>query len=536
MNRPPELASEAPLRWSAGTGCQVWAMFQACIAGDLAAVQRLVAEDPGLLRCQWSYRTPLYFAVRENQLAVAAYLLERTRDPLALQVHGTFLELARDRGHSAMAHLLETKLAEYHNCSSRGEPAAAAIRAGDLEALLALLDGDPERLHAGDARSNQPLHWAVMTRQPAIIDALLARGADLTAQRADGARPIHLFNGDYHHRGWRDVPADRPTAREVLDHLLARGAEMDIWTAAHLGDLDRVRAWLDDDPTLANRNSAYQSYYLGCGSALRNAAAGGHLEIARLLLARGADPNLPEEGIAPYGHALYTAAAEGHHELARLLLEHGAEPNAPVESSADPLSRAISNGDQPMIELLCQYGAAREVHLLAYYGDVRTAAAMFAANPALADDPEALGNAAGEGHEPFVRLMLRYQPELARRLRGWAKTRELTELLFAHGLEASGRDWLEITPLHQLARRGELDLAELFCDQGADLTARDDDLCSTPLGWAARFGQRAMVELLLRRGAPTHLPDDPAWATPLAWAERRGHADIAEVLRAHGAN
>ena len=68
--------------------------------------------------------------------------------------------------------------------------------------------------------------------------------------------------------------------------------------------------------------------------------------------------------------------------------------------------------------------------LLAYYGDVETAAAVFAANPALADDPEALANAAGKGQEAFVRLMLRYQPDLARRVAVGAKTRELNELCF----------------------------------------------------------------------------------------------------------
>ena len=108
----------------------------------------------------------------------------------------------------------------------------------------------------------------------------------------------------------------------------------------------------------------------------------------KLLLERGADPNLPEEGIAPHGHALYSAVSNGHYEIAKLLLEHGAYPNPEVESSADALSIALMNSNEKMVELLCSYGAARAVHLLAYYGDVQTAAAVFAANPALADDPE----------------------------------------------------------------------------------------------------------------------------------------------------
>lgn len=205
----------------------------------------------------------------------------------------------------------------------------------------------------------------------------------------------------------------------------------------------------------------------------------------------------------------------------------------------DALSRAIMNSDQPMIELLCSYGAARPMELLACDGDMQSAAAALAANPSLADDPSALANAAGAGHEAFVRLMLRYQPDLPKRVifPSWkrsAKTRELNELLFAHGMNASQPDWLRVTPLHQFASKGELERAEQFIDHGADLHARDEDICSTPLGWAAKYGQKAMVELLLRGGASPNLADDPPWATPLAWATRRGHSEIADLLKQHG--
>src|SRR5262249_1476837 len=178
---------------------------------------------------------------------------------------------------------------------------------------------------------------------------------------------------------------------------------------------------------------------------------------------------------------------------------------------------------------------SRSVELLAYYGDVRTAAAGFAADPSLAADPGALASAATQGHETFVRLMLRHHPELPRRVGVGAKTRELTELLFAHGMNPSQPDWLGITPLHQFARTGDVVNAEIFIDHGADLHAPDEHLRSTPLGWAARLGRRSMVELLLSRGASPTAPEDTPWATPLAWAVRRGHGEIAEILRHHGA-
>jgi ankyrin repeat protein len=296
---------------------------------------------------------------------------------------------------------------------------------------------------------------------------------------------------------------------------------------------------LNEDPTLANKVDDYITYYLGSGAPIKNAAAKGQIEIVKLLLEHGADPNLAEEGIAPDGHALHSAVCNGHMEVVKLLLAHGAHPNVDVESSADTLLAAIARKNEPMVELLCSHGAASKLHLLAYYGDVKTAAAMLAANPALADDPETLENAVGEGKELFVRLLLRYQPRLAERVAvgvpfdgpdAAGKSTAMRELLFQHGMDVNLPDWLHITALHRFAKNGDVENAIAFINNGANLNARDEELSSTPLGWAAKFGRLDMVKLLLERGADPDLPGGPAWATPLAWAKRRGHTDIVELL------
>ena len=466
MLQPAELKSDQKLLWSSGRGTDVWALMEACASGDLEGVRALLAKDPSLARSHYAYRKPLYFAVRENRVEVARFLLEHDPNPLDLWVDDDPIEIARDRGYTEMEGLLARTFEAKFNASPKGEPAALALRNHDLQQLRELLDRQPELVGKGDRRSNQPIHWATMTRQLDAIDELIRRGADINAQRIDGARPVHLTNGDYFYRGWRDVPPDWPvTASQVMAHLKARGAFIDLPTACHTGDIDRVRELLRHDPSLANRLGEYEGYYLGAGAPLSNAAAVGRMDIVRLLLEHGADPNLPEEQIAPRGKALYSAVYQGHYDIAKLLLEHGAFPNPPVESSGDALWVAQEwRPDKRMEQLLLSYGAT---------------------------------------------------PAKEHTDQDWPKT---------------PHNWLRISALHEAARKGDVEEAKRLLDAGADLTARDEHLGSTPLAWAAKFGQRAMVEFLLEQGAPKRLPDDPEWATPRAWAIRRGHDEIARLL------
>ncbi|SIN97085.1 ankyrin repeat domain-containing protein [Chitinophaga niabensis] len=538
MTQPEELRKDTPLFWSTGKGTDVWEMFCAAKAGDLPTMKSLLEKDPTLYRSEFGYRNPMSFAVRENQPAAVVFLLEHGANPISSGCPDTLLQIAKDRGFPEIQQILETAITGKAGTEG-GTIMAEAIRSRDLQKVRALLDAHPEYVSGLDENSNQPIHWAVMTRQPEMIDEVLSRGADINAERADGARPLQLCNGDYGFRGWRDVPKEgNPTPREIYDHLIARGAYLDVYMAAVTGNLERVRELLDEDPTLVNGIAKYVSYYAGGGSLIKNAAIGGNVELMRLLLERGADPNLPEEGIAPQGHALHSAVLSGNMEMVQLLLDYGAHPNVPVESSADTLSAVIHNNNQPMLNLLCSYGASRSVDLLAHHGDLMTAAAVFAANPALANNPGALGSALEEGHYDLARLMLRYQPDLVKKIavginnKTPEKSREMTEYLFQQGMDPNHANWLCITPLHRFAERGDVTSAEIYLKHGADINAVDEEFYSTPLGYAAKYGKKEMVKFLLAKGADPSLPEEKPWAQPLAWAKRRGHIEIAALLEA----
>jgi len=529
MLHPESLKSEQFQPWSRGRGVDVWAMICAAITGDLETIKNLVARDGNLVDCEYEYFKPIRFAVRENQRAVVDYLIEKGANP-AYEAGEPMLTIARNRGYNELGALFESLLKNRYNIVPEAAVVVAAIKARDGDRAKELLEKQPELLRCADEHGSQPIHWAVMTRQLDLIDYLLEHGADINAIRPDGLRPLHLTNGDYGYRGWRDVPKNALQKHEVLiGYLLARGADYDISTATKIGDLDRVRELLDRNPALVNQVPTY-SYYTG--SPLRNAAGAGHLEVVRLLLELGANPNEPEPGIAPRGGALHAAISGKHYDIVKLLLEHGADPNGEVESSGNCLSMAKWSGaPKDIIDLIASYGGTRTVDLVCHDGDIETLAAMLHSNPNLSIR-ESMDN------RRLTELMLRHQPELLKRTPDptawWSsvrpKTPEYARWLIEHGLDANRRNWLGITLLHRCAAKGDSGVAQVCLDFGADINATETKLSSTPLGWAAREGKKEMVEWLLQKGANPRLPEDEHWALPLEWARRRGHQEIVALL------
>jgi hypothetical protein len=100
---------------------------------------------------------------------------------------------------------------------------------------------------------------------------------------------------------------------ESVDALIRRGAEIDLPAAAALGRIDVFRRLL--------AASSADDRHL----ALALASQFGHLEVVRLLLDTGEDPNRYNP-VGGHSHStpLHQAAATGNGEMVRLLVEHGA--------------------------------------------------------------------------------------------------------------------------------------------------------------------------------------------------------------------
>jgi hypothetical protein len=89
---------------------------------------------------------------------------------------------------------------------------------------------DPSLVHAPGGDGKRPLHWAATTE---IIDVLLAHGAEIDARCIDHQSTAAQY---------------RVRNTELCRHLIARGAAVDIFMAAVLGDEALANQVLDADP------------------------------------------------------------------------------------------------------------------------------------------------------------------------------------------------------------------------------------------------------------------------------------------------
>jgi ankyrin repeat protein len=154
-----------------------------------------------------------------------------------------------------------------------------AATAGDLPALTAALDDSPVLLNAHGPDGWTALHLAAHHGHRQLVEALLARGADLHARSRNAMEntPLHA--------------AAAGRRAEIADLLLAHGADVRAaaagWTPLHL------------------------------------AAGNGSVELAEVLIAAGADV----EARGPDGQTPLAIAVERRHDrVADLLRRHGAGP------------------------------------------------------------------------------------------------------------------------------------------------------------------------------------------------------------------
>jgi ankyrin repeat protein len=181
------------------------------------------------------------------------------------------------------------------------------------------------------------LFEAIKTNDTAKAKELLMGNPALASARMDSGLSALLF-ATYYGR------------KQIVELLLASGAPLNLFEASAVGKLERVAEILNEQPELANAYAPDGFTPLGLASFF------GHTDVARLLLARGAQANLASDN-AQRVMPLHSAVAARHLAIAEALLAHGAEVNARQEGGFTPLQEAAQNGQLEMAQLLLKHGA-----------------------------------------------------------------------------------------------------------------------------------------------------------------------------------
>jgi len=213
------------------------------------------------------------------------------------------------------------------------DPLVAAITAGDVEAVRALVREDPARASARDGHGLPVVLLALFHQQRPVADALLEVEPELGVLEAAAT-------------GRAETLAELLAADPAAIRQRTPEGFTPLGLAAFLGGPEVVRVLLergadaDDDPD--NPFGVRPVHAAG--------AAHDH-ETMRLLLEAGADPNLRQRGgFVP----LHEAAHSDDAEMARLLLAHGADPAIAADDGRDSLRIAADDGSSAVASLLAR--------------------------------------------------------------------------------------------------------------------------------------------------------------------------------------
>ena len=421
-------------------------LLEAVKQGNREAIRSLVTRRAEVVAREADGTTPLHWAVRAADRETVALLIGAGADVSAANRYGiTPLWLAAVNDDATIVETLLKAGADPNATLPSGETALlVASRTGNVGAVKVLI------AHSADVRVTEgvfgqtALMVAAAENHPEVCRVLIAAGADVTA---------------------------RSTLFEPKTYVLTntfKGGFTALLYAARQGALDAARALVESG---ADLNEIEPD-----GTApLMIALVNGHYDLAALLVEKGADVNLADAaGRTPLYQAVDMHRLEfmagrptpkwsdklDSLDLVKILLERGADPNVPLKkaqptrkggSPDDPwlaegttvFLKAAKNNDLPIMRLLLQHAADP-------YAQSRRAQAT------------ALMFAAGMGWRELASIA----PEKD----GLEAVKLLWEL---GGFDIDAVDINGQTALHGAAGRGAPSIIQFLVDRGAKLDIVD---------------------------------------------------------------
>jgi len=509
--------------------------------------------------------TPLQWAVFDGDVPEAKRLIAAGADVRASNNYGiNALLLAADISSTELIELLLKHGADANSANPEGETALHLLaRSGNVEAAKLLLKAGAKVDPRENFGQQTPLMWAVARRQPAMVELLLAKGANPDARGAvrdyqrvatAESRAKSMDRGGF-------TPllyAARENCRQCVESLIKHGADLNLPDPT--GVVAMVIAMINGNTDIAKRlieacadvnqwdifgqaplHVAIATMGGGGGGGRGGRGGGGGnpldadlpqqatgAQIVQMLIARGANPNqqtsypsavrsVGYRGTTPF----LVAVGTGNLPLVKQLIANGALVTLATAEGQGAIHAAVQarvgGGGPP--------GDGLDLGALATVNDDADAAAPAAAPRAAAGPPRGsspAGAPRGAGAGPGARGG-------AGRVAGGGAAGggpagpspqvELIQYLAAQGADVNimaERNWRYRTrggsALHYAVRTGNLQIVQAIVELGININVKDDDGL-TALDYAMARGHLGFQQ-------QRQPPDKP----------------IADYLRSHGAN
>ena len=489
--------------------------------------------------------TPLHDAAQAGKLESVHLLLSLGGKPSMTKVAstiGTPLHLAAANGHRELVSHLVRGGCPVDVLDSTGRSALHHVAsAGQVGVIGTLIDLGCD-VNAVDSEGNTPLKLAVMCEKYLTLEELLKYG---------GVEDVECEQ--------REEPSDEQRRQEFIAALDDETVRDLLIQSAFIGDVQTVSAILDHGcPVDAVDSNGF--------TALHRAAEGGHVEVIRELIARGASvcvqTNYPashlHQGVidtynllkkvgkslyqlrgqltsltqipAIGGTPLHLAVWGGHKEVVLVLLDAGCPLDVMDCIGRNILHSAAQCGHADLIGLLVERG----LDVNGGDADGYTPLHFAAENGKL----EALHQLLRLGGKPSItKVAGMYVTSLHQAT--FCGHKEVVLVLLDAGCPLAVVDCIGRNVLHSAAQGGHVDLIGLLVERGIDVNGGDAD-GYTPLHSAAANGKLEAVHELLRLGGKASMTKIagtggiPFRGTPLHWAVLGGHKEVVLVLLDEG--
>jgi uncharacterized protein len=325
-------------------------LMMAARNGKPAAIRTLLDNGAAVnARETWGGTTALMWAVSEGHLAAAKILVERGAE---VNAKSYYVPAANGRGFEGRQPVNagpEQAVQEY--AGGWMTALMMAARQGDMEAVRFFVQSGAD-VNAVSGDGKNALGLAIFNGHYPIASYLIDKKSDVN--RADAQRFTPLFwavdrrNMEKGANGFAWLTTEDPLP--LIRQLLEAGAE--------------PNAVVNNTPRSRNRGGSPRIVF---ANTLMRAVFAGDVEVAKLLLAHGANPNT----VSSDGESMLQAAAglafiHGYHAektsdervaLVKMLIELGADVNWADHYGITPLMSAANRGDVPVLKVLIAAGA-----------------------------------------------------------------------------------------------------------------------------------------------------------------------------------